>query len=276
MKKLLKFIFLLSSVFSFAQENCLIYPEGSAERKSCELSQEAMNYKQGSKKSQELLDKAIDLNPKNDYALKEKSVPFLKRGFLKEGLGYLDKAVEANPIDNLDYRAFWFFCWDNYELCIRDLERYYSLPNAFPFIFTSGGDMDMRLLLAMSYAKTGKQKQGLEVMENYFKNIEESDLGNLDYYVLGIMYFENNLFEKAIESFEKQLGIFSGKYGVYYYLAYAYKVKGELEKARKVLEQALNKFQKREIYSLNTYNCYKVYYEDLVEEYEKLQPKMKF
>ncbi|WP_196895232.1 tetratricopeptide repeat protein [Aureivirga marina] len=271
MKQVILFAFFFTFSFINAQVNCLIYPENSDERKSCEITNEALTYEQGSKKSQMLLDKAILLNPKNDFALKEKSVPFLKRGFILEGMEILNKAVEANPRDNLDYRAYWFFALGNYKMCVEDLERYYALPNAFPYIYTSGGDMDMRLLLAMSYAKLNQNKKGLDVMKKYVDSYEDtSDIGNLDYYVLGMLYYKNGEFENAINAIEKQMAILPNKYGNYYYAALSHKALGNTEKAKEILKDAMSKFSKPDYYSLINYNCFKVYFEDLENEYNLL------
>ena len=94
MKKVILITFIVNMTFSFAQTNCFIYPEGSGERKACELSYKAIEYRQGSKESQILFDSAIAVGPKFAWAYYEKSVPYFKRGFLHEGLQILNKAIE--------------------------------------------------------------------------------------------------------------------------------------------------------------------------------------
>ncbi len=91
---------------SFGQGNCLIYEKNSGERKACELSYQAIGYKQGSRESQILFDSAIAIGPNYAWAYYEKSVPYFKRGLLNEGIKLLNKAVALEPGNHyLCYRA---------------------------------------------------------------------------------------------------------------------------------------------------------------------------
>ena len=84
MKKQLFLILIMFSTIIYSQENCFIYPEGSNERKACDLVYEALEYKQGSRKSQILFDSILNLNPKYAWVYAQKSVPYFKRGFIIE------------------------------------------------------------------------------------------------------------------------------------------------------------------------------------------------
>ena len=182
MRATVLFIILCFSLSSLAQPNCHIYPEGSGERKACELSYKAIEYAQGSKESQLLFDQAIAIGPKFAWAYYEKSVPYFKRGFLYEGLQILNKAIELEPKEYLCYRAYWHWQYQNYKLCIQDLETYYSLPRAY-IQFTPGGDKDMRIILGLAYAKHGDFKKGIRTIQNCMDSYDyESDIGLTDYH----------------------------------------------------------------------------------------------
>jgi len=113
MKTILTGILTLYTLISFSQGNCLLYPEGSNERKACRLAETTGELKQGSRESQQRFDSIIALNPNYAWAYFEKSVAYLKRGLLLEGLKNLDKAVELDPkshilgmlyVKNKDYK----------------------------------------------------------------------------------------------------------------------------------------------------------------------------
>jgi tetratricopeptide (TPR) repeat protein len=252
------------------QGNCLLYPEGSDARKACELAYEGKKLKQGSRESQIMFDSILKLNPNYDWAYMEKSVAYLKRGFIVEGLKLLDKAVEIEPRYNLTYRAYWHFQNRNYKLCIRDLERYYQLPNAFIYELTPGGDKDMRLLLAMSYAKEGDLAKGIETVENCIKSYQrEMDFGLVDYHILGMLYVKNKQYKKALETFDKQLKMTADYPDTYYYMGLAYKALKKPKQAKIYFEKAKDKFL--DDYRIrNGYLCYRVYFSDVTDELNAL------
>ncbi|WP_299884165.1 hypothetical protein [uncultured Lacinutrix sp.] len=255
---------------SFSQVNCYIYPENSRERKACELSDEALKYKQGSKESQLLFDKAITLGPKFHWAYYEKSVPYFKRGFLIEGLKLLNEAVKLKPLDYLWYRAYWYWQYKNNELCIKDLETYYAMPKAY-IQFTPGGEKDMRIILGLAYAKTGNYTKGIETILNCLNSYKtEDDFGFADYHSLGVLYVKNKQYDKAIKALKKQIIINKDLADTYYYLGIAYKEKLDLKEAKKQFKNALLKFQDTNKF-ININAGFKVYKSDILEAIEKLE-----
>jgi len=270
MKKLLIITVLFCTSYVYSQGNCLLYPEGSNERKACELAYQGKTLKQGSRESQIMFDSIIKLNPNYAWAYMEKSVAYLKRGLIVEGLKLLDKAVELEPRYNLTYRAYWHFQNRNYKLCVRDLEHYYQLPNAFIYELSPGGDKDMRILLAMSYAKLGDIEKGIKTIEDCIKSYKrEIDFGLTDYHTLGMLYVKNKQYEKALEAFDKQLKITEDYPDSYYYIGLAYKALNKPEEAKVNFEKAKDKFL--DSYHIrNGYLCYKVYYSDVTDELEAL------
>jgi len=242
MKKIKPLLLLVISAFTYAQPNCFIYPEDSGERKACELSYKAIEYQQGSEASQKLFDEAIAIGPKFAWAYYEKSVPYFKRGFLHKGLQILNKAIELEPREYLCYRAYWYWQYKNYQLCIQDLEQYYNLPKIYPQL-TPGGDKDMRIILGLCYWKNGNTKKGIQTILDCINSYEsEDDIGYTDYQTLGMLYVLNQQYENAIEALNRQLKINKDIADTYYFLGLAYKEISNNTEALMQFEKALNKF----------------------------------
>jgi tetratricopeptide (TPR) repeat protein len=262
MKNLLIIITFGISVFSFGQVNCNILPT-EAEQKACEIYNNVLTLVQGSKETQILLDQAIYLAPNFASAYKEKSVPYFKRGFILEGLNLINKAIELDPKSHLCYRASWYFQSSSYKLFIDDMERYYSLPNAY-HQHTPSGQKDMRLLLAMAYAKLGNTPKGLEIMEQYIENTEKSgDFFPTDYYTLGVLYVLYKNYEKAIDAFNKQITVEKNFPDTYYYMGLAYEGLSKNAEAKESYQKALLLFDSP-IKLQNEYRCYSVYLSEVV------------
>ena len=242
MKKISILLVLIYNITAYSQGNCLIFPKESGERKACELSYKAIEYSQGSKESQLIFDKAISVGPKYAWAYYEKSVPYFKRGFLYEGLQILNKAIELEPVEYLCYRASWYWQYKNYDLCIQDLERYYALPNAY-MQFTPGGEMNMRIILALAYAKKKNYEKAIETIVNYMNLPEfKKFIGFSDYHVLGLLYVLNKQYDKAIEVFKKQFTVINTIADTYYYLGLAYQGKEDTKEATLQFNKALELF----------------------------------
>jgi tetratricopeptide (TPR) repeat protein len=236
-------LLLLTSSISYGQGNCLLYPEGSGERIACELSYRAVEYRQGSRASQTLFDKAIELGPNYAWAYYEKSVPYFKRGLLSEGVSFLNKAIAIEPTGYLYYRAYWYFQNRSFVACIADLEKHYFQLNG-PVIYTPPGDMDMRLLLSMAYAHSDSLVKGIETMEKCIASYGDQDylIGAYDYHLLGVLYYRNQQYAEAIDAFNKQLMINENIADSYYYLGLTSKAQSKAVLAQEYFTQSLRKY----------------------------------
>lgn len=222
------------------QGNCLIYAEGSGERKACELSYRASEYKQGSKESQLLFDEAIKVGPKYAWAYYQKSVPFFKRGLFADGVSLINKAIELEPKNYLYYRAYWYFYNRSYEFCIRDLEELYTVHKDF-YTTTPGGEMEMRLILATAYAHTGNISKGIDWVLHLMDTYQDQPhlKGLYDHFCLGILYYQNKQFDLAEAEFEKQLLVHDNFADTYYYLGLIKEKENNSILAKEYFEQAL-------------------------------------
>ncbi|CAA7385896.1 tetratricopeptide repeat protein [Chryseobacterium fistulae] len=201
LKFCLSFLGLLIYSTSLAQVNCTIFINDQC-KESCEKSNFAEKI-QWTQYAQELFDEAIKECPTNDFAFKEKAVPYLKSGDFVTWKALIDKAVELDPKKNLGYRGWCKFQFlRDYEGTIQDLEllkKYYPKDLGR----SQNGDYNLSLVKAMSYSALGQKEKAIETIETLFKT-ENYFKGLYDYYQLGVTYFEIGKYDKALENFEKQ------------------------------------------------------------------------
>ncbi len=196
-----------------AQVNCNTI-EGEKCKESCEISNTAGEF-QGFSVSQEALDKAIELCPTNDYAIWEKSIPFLKRGDFVTWKKLIDRAVELNPKMHLGYRA-----WCRYQF-LRDYEGaladFNELEKIYPnnLGYSQNGDYHLNIAKGICLSATGKKQEAINVFEQQI-NQKDYHVGLYDYYQLGVTYFELGNYDKALENFEKQSKIYDFADNIYF------------------------------------------------------------
>ncbi len=166
-------------------------------------------------KFHEEYDNALKISPRFDYAWREKSVAYLKSGDFVTWKTFIDKAVEANPKENLGYRGwcrYQFF--RDYEGALKDfdeLEKYY--PNDIGF--STNGDYNLYVAKAFCYDALGKTETAISTIEKLQKNPKYVN-GLFDYYQLGVLYFKLGNYDKALENFEKQSKVVDYAENIYF------------------------------------------------------------
>lgn len=227
---------------SRAQGNCSAFAEGSKERLACEYGTKAIQFKQGSKASQLLFDSAIAVNPDYAWAYYEKSVPYLKRGLLNEGMLLLNKAVALDPLSYLTYRASWFFQHKSFEYCKTDLETFYAMEGSYPKS-TPGGALDMRVILGLTYAHLGSNQKAIELVREVINSYPSEDhLGPYDYHTLGVLYLNNGQYPEAQEALLKSIERNEQFADSYYYLASVAEQLGDLKEAQGYIRESLLRY----------------------------------
>ena len=247
------------------QGNCLVYPAESDERIACELSYRALEYTQGCHDSQVLFDKAIEIAPNYAWAYYEKSVPFFKRGLVAEGVSLINEAIDLEPKNYLYYRAYWYFYNRSYALCIRDLEELY-VTHKKSYTTTPGGEMEMRLILAMAYAQTGNVSKGIDWIQQLMESYKDLPhlKGLYDHYCLGVLYYHDAMYTAAIAEFQKQI-LFNPHFAdSYYWMGLISEKRGQESEAEGYFREALVKMKSRdEGYSINIFDGFNVFKEDV-------------
>ena len=221
-------VFLLSSLtiisfYNFGQPNCNVYKYNNNEPcyKGCILATEGEG-PQGSKESQIKFDSATKLCPNFDYAYREKSVPYLKRGDFITWKKLIDKAVAVDPMANLGYRGWCRFQFvRDYQGAIADLEKLDSLTN-FDIGYSANGDYQLNIAKALCYKAIGQKKKAIEIIE---KQLSEKGYSPMlyDYFHLGVLKMEVGETEQAISILKKSISTTDYFAEPYYYLALIYK-----------------------------------------------------
>lgn len=200
-------IFLLCSITAKAQPNCNVYlwNGDTAQYKACKLLTENQNkYYQFSIEFHQLVDSAIQICPYFAYAYREKAAPYVKSGNFILWKKYIDLAVKYDSVGYLPVRAslrYKFF--GDYIGAINDIELLEKL-NKSDIGSTSNGTYHLTVVKALCYKQLNNLDEGIRIMENLFNNKNYS-IGYFDQFHLGVMYYKNKQYEKAIEILNKQL-----------------------------------------------------------------------
>lgn len=223
------------------QVNCRAFNNEDC-KKACELANLAEPY-QGYKQSQMAFDKAIELCPKFDYAYREKSVPYLKRGDFITWKVLIDKAVEISPQANLGYRGWCQFQFlRNYGLAIKDIEAFERLVGEDNVGSSQNGNYNLEIVKALCYKELGKKAKAIEIIE---KQLAKKNYPPMlfDYYHLGVLYYEISEYDKAKECLKKQITINDYYAEPYYYLSIINKIQNNRLEAKKMVDEALKYYE---------------------------------
>ncbi|MBL4710539.1 MAG: hypothetical protein JKY48_19090 [Flavobacteriales bacterium] len=201
MKKLFILLFFYLIATSYGPPNCTLF-EGDCQ-KACHMAEQAIQYGQGSKRSQQFFDRSIELCPTFDYSYYEKSVPYAKRGDIVEWKKLIDKAVELEPTEHLANRGWYhFFFLNNYEGAIADIEKLDSLRD-YDIGATGDAIYHLNILRAICYDEIGQLDKALGIMESQM-NDSTHFVSLYDYICLGVLYLKSEQYDKAVIAFEKQ------------------------------------------------------------------------
>lgn len=280
MEKLLKYClsFLLLISLSCKNENL---NEGSSEDSKLiakdiwdtENSKHGFNGSfQGTPKAMTLLDNIIALDSTNADALREISVPFLKRGMPLEWKPKFDKAVEHDPATWVPWRGYlylWFY--RDYEKAIADFNASDSLT---PYLdYPQGHSVDFWRGIAYLGAKD--YENSIVYWDKHItRETEDSgeDWVELEAFLYrGIAYYESDNIEKANENFDKVIQYFTNSADAKYYKAQLLRSEGDKKAALNMIEDAIVDFN-------NGYYNNRAYVETLrqiyLEDLEELKSKI--
>lgn len=231
------FILTLMGIVLKAQINCNTFNDESC-KKACELVNLAEPY-QGYKQSQLAFDEAIELCPSFDYAYREKSVPYLKRGDFILWKKLIDKAVELNPRNNLAYRGWCKYQFlRDYRAALDDIESFEKLMEDNHIEYSQNGDYSLKIVKALCYKMLGDTSKAINIIEGQVSRKDYTPR-LFDYYHLGILFYETSNYNKAKKYFEKQIRNNDYYAEPYYYLAQIYKKQNNKLQAILLINKAL-------------------------------------
>ncbi len=190
----------------FAQHNCNVFLAAgdSCRYKACTYLDEAPSYFQLTKEYHEIKDKALEICPEYAVVYKHKSTSYLKTGDFINWKILIDKAVELNPEENLDYRGwcrFQFF--RDYKGAIADIEELDRILD-HDIGYCQNGDYHLNVAKGLCYKMLGQREKAIQIIKSQIER-DTSYLGVYDYLHLGVLYLETGDYDKALVAFEKQL-----------------------------------------------------------------------
>ncbi|WP_299319062.1 tetratricopeptide repeat protein [uncultured Maribacter sp.] len=227
---------------------------------------------QGTPKAMTLLDKIIALDSTNADALREISIPFLKRGIPLEWKARFDKAVKHDPATWVPWRGYlylWFY--RDYEKAIADFNASDSLT---PYLdYPQGHSVDFWRGIAYLGAKD--YDNSIAYWDKHItKETEDTgeDWVELEAFLYrGIAYFESGNMKKANENFDKVIQYFTNSADAKYYKTQLLLDNGNKKAALKMIDDAIVDFN-------NGYYNNREYVETLrqiyLEDLEELKSKI--
>ena len=228
MEKLLKYCLSFLLLISFSCKNENLNEKSLKERKLIakeiwdrENSKHGFNGSfQGTPKAMTLLNEIIVLDSTNANALREISVPFLKRGMPLEWKPRFDKAVKHDPATWQPWRGYlylWFY--RDYEKAIADFNASDSLTTYIDY--PQGHSVDF--WRGIAYLGLNDYENSIAYWDKHItKETEDSgeDWVELEAFLYrGIAYYEAGNIEKANENFDKLIQYFTNSADAKYYKA---------------------------------------------------------
>ncbi len=202
-------------------------------------------FSQGSVDLMNLLDEIIKLNPNHCEALRERSVPYLKRGMPQEWKKYFDQALVCDSITWMGWRGHhYLYFYRDYKKAIADFDatdvltpNHIDAPQGHSVDFWRGH----AYLGLKNYEKSlyYYQKHIDKVTEEYGEDWVEPEA----FLNMAIAHFENKNFEQMPYFLDKALVYYQDKSAdSKYYFALYHKEKGETEKALDWVSKGIQDF----------------------------------
>ncbi len=163
------------------------------------------------------------------------------------------------------YRAYWYFYNRSYDYCIRDLEALYTVHKD-TYTAIPSGELEMRLLLGIAYAQSGKVSKGINWVLNLMETYKDQPhlKGFYDHFCLGILYYKNNQFDLTEAEFKKQLLIHDTFADTYFYLGLIKEKEAKPVAAQGYFKQALARMNREHGgYSINFFTEFNTTKEDV-------------
>ena len=231
MKTRLLLLLLLFGIVARAQTNCNAYKD-QPHRLACQYYQEAINFNQGSKRSQELFIASLKACPTFAPTLHEMSVPYLKRGDFFTWKQLIDQAVASDPDAFLGDRGWCLFKFlRDYKMAFADLTLLYKRTNGNPG-YSGDGDYDLRIIMGLCKRAMGENKAAIVLFNECISEHEKQQTtGLFDYLHRGITFFKMKNYTQALVDFQFEIKKYEKLADTYYYMGLTYAELGQKQQA---------------------------------------------
>jgi tetratricopeptide (TPR) repeat protein len=196
---------------------------------------EKYNYRFQMKEWQNCLDKGLEQDSTIAYLWQQKAMPYFKLRKYEVGMKFLDKAVYYNQKRWLDYRGFIKCIFvKNYKEAISDFEKCISLYGNNDVM-----DHSYNFYIALSYLQLNKFKKAEKILIEEIKEQKTkwAEPNFLDVFYLGICYYEQENYKKAIDCFDDTLKQYKTFSDAKYYKSICLLKIGEDKKSREMYKE---------------------------------------
>jgi tetratricopeptide (TPR) repeat protein len=197
-------------------------------------------HEMGSVLWQHLIDSALQVCPDNPKVWGHLATANMIRGQFVEGMKYLDKAAELDPLFYLGNRAWYHMRYlHDYEGAIKDFNTLEKNAGTTYFYVTN---IHMYMLKGLAYKELGEKQKALDAY-----NVAINDqvtrsgpdwVGTYDYLFRGTLRFQMGDMDGSIEDLTLQVKEYESLADTYYYRGLAYAAVGRKDEARADLEHA--------------------------------------
>ena len=182
-------------------------------------------------KAEEMLKKAVELNPENDRAYVGLGLVYKEQNMLKKAEEMFEKAIERNPDDGRVYLELGRTYFDQ--------GRFKEAEEMFKKTIEKNQDNEWAYLdLGQTYKAQGR----FEEAEGMFKKAIEKNQDNEEIYLeLGRTYFDQGRFKEAEEMFKKTIEKNQDNEWAYLDLGQTYKAQGRFEEAEGMFKKIIER-----------------------------------
>lgn len=237
-------ICILSSCDNLSNETYYHMSDEERKTKSLDYTALAGLLERGSPKSMRLLEKAVRLDPNNDRAWRELSLPYLYAGLIEEWNKNITKAIEVNPQAWQSWRAHdRMYYFRDYAGALFDLDATDTLTkNQVDYAQNTSVDF----LRGVCYLGMHDYPKSEEYFNIYIED-EQAKVGDkfvdeTAFLYLGIIALYKDNYSQAIEYLKRGIKYEEGYADYHYHLARAYCFLGDIKQASSEIEIALKKF----------------------------------
>ena len=201
---------------------------------------------QGTPKAMTLLDEILALDSTNAEAWREKSIPYLKRGFPDQWFKYYEKAVQYDPKGWIGWRGYcYLYFYKDFKRAIDDFNATDTLTADFTDYPQAQSVHYMR---GLCYYGLQQYDSALAYFQRYIDE-EMSGSGGFDFIdqtvflYRGLIHQKSGDHLKALEEFKLGLKIFEQSSDLHYHISRSHQKLGNLSLAKSEAKKAKEYFE---------------------------------
>lgn len=190
---------------------------------------------QGTPKAMTLLDEILELDCTNAEAWRERSIPYLKRGFPGQWFKNYEKAIVYDAKEWIGWRGYnYLFFYKDFRRAISDFDATDTLTKGFTDFPQA---MSVDFLRGISYYGLESYDTALIFLQRYI-DTELQGSGGLDFIDQNAFLYKGRIHQKlnnhdsALVAFDTGLKIFDQSSDLHYHKAYSFLEQGNLAMAK--------------------------------------------